>query len=155
LYEAAKTDKSVFLFGAKPGTAEAAADNLCKKVEGLKIAGTRNGYFSPEDTDSIINEINESGADILWVCLGAPKQELWMADNKDKLNVSVMMGLGGSLDVYAGNVKRAPKFMIDLKIEWLYRLIKEPYRLGRMLKIPAVLGLAKKEAKRRRKNGRA
>ena len=155
LYEAAKKDKSVFLFGAKPGTAEAAAKNLCEKVEGLKIAGTRNGYFAPEDTDSIINEINESGADILWVCLGAPKQELWMADNKDKLNVSVMMGLGGSLDVYAGNVKRAPKFMIDLKIEWLYRLIKEPYRLGRMLKIPAVLGLAKKEAKRRRKNGRA
>lgn len=75
-----------------------------------------------------------------------------MAEHKDKLRVGVMLGLGGSLDVYAGNVKRAPKIMIDLKVEWLYRLIKEPYRLGRMMKIPSVLILAKKEAKRRKKN---
>ena len=97
--------------------------------------------------------INESGAKILWVCLGAPKQELWMAENKDKLKVGVMLGLGGSIDLYAGNVKRAPKLMIKLKVEWLYRLIKEPYRLGRMMKIPRVLVLASKESKRRKKNG--
>ena len=78
-----------------------------------------------------------------------------MAKNKDKLNVSVMMGLGGSLDVYAGNVKRAPKFMIKCKAEWLYRLIKEPWRFGRMIKIPGVLKLAKKEAKRRKENAGA
>lgn len=152
LYEAAKKEKSVFLFGAKPGVADTAAKNLCEKVPGLKIAGTRDGYFKPEQTDEIIDMINASGASLLWVCLGAPRQEIWMAENKDKLKVGVMMGLGGSLDVYAGNVKRAPKLMIDLKIEWLYRLIKEPYRLGRMMKIPSVLLLAKKEAKRRKKN---
>lgn len=155
LSEAAKKGSSVYLFGAKPGTAETAAQNLCKKVPGLNIAGVRNGYFTPEDTESIIDGINKSGADILFVCLGAPKQELWMAEHADKLDVSVMLGLGGSLDVYAGTVKRAPKLMIDMKLEWLYRLIKEPYRLGRMLRIPAVLGLARKEAKRRRKNGKA
>lgn len=152
LYEAAKKQKSVFFFGAKPGVADTAAKNLCEKVPGLKIAGTRDGYFKPEQTDEIINQINESGASVLWVCLGAPRQELWMAEHKDKLRVGVMLGLGGSLDVYAGNVKRAPKIMIDLKVEWLYRLIKEPYRLGRMMKIPGVLILAKKEAKRRKKN---
>ena len=142
----------MFFFGAKPGVADTAAKNLCEKVPGLKIAGTRDGYFKPEQTDEIINQINESGASVLWVCLGAPRQELWMAEHKDKLRVGVMLGLGGSLDVYAGNVKRAPKIMIDLKVEWLYRLIKEPYRLGRMMKIPSVLILAKKEAKRRKKN---
>ena len=72
-----------------------------------------------------------------------------MAKNKDKLHVSVMLGLGGSLDVYAGNVKRAPKIMIKCKAEWLYRLIKEPWRFSRMIKIPRVVKLAKSELKRR------
>ncbi len=155
LLEAAKKGQSVFLFGAKPGVAQTAADNLCKQIDGLKIAGVRDGYFQPEDNESIIDMINQSGADILWVCLGAPRQEFWMAEHKDKLKVGVMLGLGGSLDVYAGNVSRAPKFMIKLGLEWLYRLYKEPYRFGRMSKIPSVFFIAIKEAKRRKKNGRS
>lgn len=153
LFECAKKGKGVFLFGAKPGVAEAAGQKLCEKVPELIISGTRDGYFKPEDTDDIINQINESGAAVLWVCLGAPKQENWMAENKDKLKVGVMLGLGGSLDVYAGNVKRAPKWMIKMKLEWLYRLIKEPWRFSRMIKIPGVLVLARREKKRRKKNG--
>ena len=149
LKEAAKGGYGVFLFGAKPGVAETAAAKLCEQVPGLIISGTRDGYFKPEDDDEIVRQINESGADILWVCLGAPKQEKWMAKNKDKLHVSVMLGLGGSLDVYAGNVKRAPKIMIKCKAEWLYRLIKEPWRFSRMIKIPRVVKLAKSELKRR------
>ena len=151
--ECAKKGKGVFLFGAKPGVAETAGQKLCEKVPGLIISGTRDGYFKPEDTDDIINQINESGAAVLWVCLGAPKQENWMAENKDKLKVGVMLGLGGSLDVYAGNVKRAPKWMIKMKLEWLYRLIKEPWRFSRMIKIPGVLVIARREKKRRKKNG--
>ena len=77
----------------------------------------------------------------------------WMAENKDKLKVGVMLGLGGSLDVYAGNVKRAPRWMIKMKLEWLYRLIKEPWRFSRMIKIPSVLVIAHREKKRRKKNG--
>lgn len=155
LFEAAKKGKGVFFFGAKPGVADDAAKKLCEKVPGLIIAGTRDGYFKDEDTDDIINQINESGAAMLWVCLGAPKQENWMAENKAKLKVGVMLGLGGSLDVYAGNVKRAPKWMINMKLEWFYRLIKEPWRFSRMIKIPGVLVIAMREKKRRKKDGRA
>ncbi len=154
LKEAAKKGAGVFLFGAKPGVAQLCGQKLKEQIPGLIVSGVRDGYFKNEDNDSIIQMINDSGAKILWVCLGAPKQELWMAQNKDKLNVGLMMGLGGSIDLYAGNVKRAPKIMIKLKIEWLYRLIKEPWRLGRMLKIPEVLVLAKKEAKLRKKQNR-
>jgi len=82
------------------------------------------------------DEINKSGADILFVCLGAPKQELWMAEHKDKIKVRLMLGLGGSLDSYAGTVKRAPKIFIKLGLEWFYRLIKEPWRIGRMMALP-------------------
>ncbi|MBQ8605347.1 MAG: WecB/TagA/CpsF family glycosyltransferase [Clostridia bacterium] len=152
LFECAKKGKGVFLFGAKPGAAEIAAENLKQKVPGLIVSGTRDGYFKDEDTDDIIKQINDSGAAMLWVCLGAPKQENWMAQNKDKLRVGVMLGLGGSIDVYAGNVKRAPKWMIKMKLEWLYRLIKEPWRFSRMIKIPSVLFIARREKKRRKKN---
>ena len=153
LFEAAKKGKGVFFFGSKPGVAEKAAEKLCEKVPGLIVSGTRDGYFKPEETDDIVKMINDSGASMLWVCLGAPKQENWMAENKEKLNVGVMLGLGGSLDVYAGNVKRAPKWMIKMKLEWLYRLIKEPWRFSRMIKIPSVLVIAHREKKRRKKNG--
>lgn len=155
LKEAAKQGRGVFLFGAKPGVAQTAASKLCEKIPGLVVSGTRDGYFSPEDDDDIVRQINESGADMLWVCLGAPKQEKWMAKNKDKLKVSVMLGLGGSLDVYAGNVKRAPKIMIKCKAEWLYRLIKEPWRFSRMIKIPRIVKLAREELKRRENNAKA
>lgn len=155
LKNAAEGGHGVFLLGAKPGVAETAAEKLCEKIPGLVVCGTRDGYFSPEQDDEIVKQINDSGADILWVCLGAPKQEKWMAKNKDKLKVSIMLGLGGSLDVYAGNVKRAPKIMIKCKAEWLYRLIKEPWRFGRMIKIPRVVKLAKEELKRREENAQA
>ena len=153
LSEAVKKDAGLFLFGAKPGVADMAGENLKKQIPGLKIAGTRDGYFTDDDTEDIIKQINDSGAKILWVCLGAPKQENWMKANRDKLKVGVMLGLGGSIDLYAGNVKRAPRLFIKLKCEWLYRLIKQPDRLQRMMNIPKVLRIAKKQAKRSKKNG--
>ncbi|MGN1116435.1 MAG: WecB/TagA/CpsF family glycosyltransferase [Candidatus Ornithomonoglobus sp.] len=131
------TDHSVFLFGGKPGVAELAKEKLEEKYQGIKIAGMRNGYFKPEEEPEIVREINESGADLLFVCLGAPKQEQWLARNAESLKgVRVAMGIGGSLDVFAGTVLRAPEWYCDHGLEWFYRLKKEPWRAKRMLALP-------------------
>lgn len=130
------TDHKLFLFGGKPGVAEEAKSNLLKKYPSLNIVGTRNGYFKTEEEEAIVEEINQSGADIVFVCLGAPKQEQWIDRHKDKLKVKVAMGIGGSLDVFAGRVERAPEFFCKTGLEWFYRLCKEPWRIGRMMELP-------------------
>ena len=127
----------VFLLGAKPGVAEQAGRNLEKRYPGLGIAGTHDGYFT-EDA-GVIAEINAAAPELLLVCLGAPKQEKWMHENAPKLNVGLMIGAGGSLDVFAGNVQRAPAAMQRAGLEWLYRLWKEPRRIGRMMVLPKFL----------------
>ena len=124
----------MYLFGAKPGVAELAAETLESRYPGLIVAGTSDGYFS--DDAPIIEKIRAAQPDMLLVCLGAPKQELWMAKEEGKLPVGLMCGLGGSLDVFAGTVKRAPESWQRLGLEWLYRLMKEPRRIGRMMKLP-------------------
>jgi N-acetylglucosaminyldiphosphoundecaprenol N-acetyl-beta-D-mannosaminyltransferase len=101
------------------------------------VCGTENGYFS--DDAPIIEKINSAAPDLLLVCLGAPKQEKWMLANTGKLNVGLMMGLGGSLDVFAGVVQRSPESWNRLGLEWLYRLIKQPSRIKRMIKLPLFL----------------
>lgn len=130
------TDHKLFLFGGKPGVAEQAERELLKRYPGLNIVGCRNGYFKPEDEPDIVKQINDSGADLLFVCLGAPKQEQWISRHADELSARVAMGIGGSLDVFAGTAERAPKFFCDHGIEWLYRLSKQPSRAGRMLALP-------------------
>lgn len=129
--------KSAYLLGAKPGVADKAAETLCRKYPGLVIAGASDGYFV--DDTAIIEKINASDPDFLMVCLGSPKQEQWMIKNRDRLKVGAMAGLGGVLDVYAGTVERAPQKWIDMGLEWLYRLIKEPRRITRMLKLPGII----------------
>ncbi|QUH18742.1 WecB/TagA/CpsF family glycosyltransferase [Alkaliphilus sp. B6464] len=131
--------KSIFIFGSKPGIAELACKNIEKKYEGIKIAGYHHGYFSENDEDEIINKINGVNPDVLFVCLGAPKQEKWIDKNKDRLNCSLAMGVGGSVDVYAGVAKRAPIAFQKLGLEWFYRLLKEPWRFKRMLVLPKFL----------------
>ena len=143
----AKAAKSVFLLGAKPGIAEKAAENMEKAYPGLRIAGTQDGYF--KDDTPVIDKINEASPDFLLVCLGAPKQELWMAKNEKKLNVGFMAGLGGTLDVFAGVVKRAPKRWQDSGFEWLYRCVKEPWRFKRAAKLPRFIFRAMGERIRR------
>lgn len=133
----AAAGQRVFLLGAKPGVAEQAGRNLEKSFPGLCIAGTHDGYFT-EDA-GVIAEINAAAPDLLLVCLGAPKQEKWMHVNAAKLNVGLMIGAGGSLDVFAGNVQRAPAAMQKAGLEWLYRLWKEPRRIGRMMVLPKFL----------------
>ena len=128
---------SLFLLGAKPGVAETAGKRLAAQYPGLKIAGTHDGYF--KEDGPVVEEIRASGADVLFVCLGAPKQELWMAKNGEATGAKLMCGLGGSLDVFAGVAQRAPKFWSDHGLEWFYRLCKEPKRIGRMMKLPLFL----------------
>lgn len=131
----------LYLLGSKPGVAEQAAEKMKAIAPGLVICGTADGYF--KDETPVVDKINASGAEALFVCLGAPKQERFMFAHRDALTtVRLMAGLGGSLDGFAGNVKRAPKWMIRLQLEWLYRLIKEPKRLGRMMRLPKYVLLA-------------
>jgi len=132
----AKSGERLYLFGGKPDVAEIAKANLTEKYPFINIVGIHNGYFSEDEEDGIINSINESGADILFVCLGSPMQEKWIFKNRDRLSCRVMMGIGGSLDVFAGVAERAPESFQKLGLEWLYRLIKEPRRFRRMLALP-------------------
>ncbi len=142
----AKEGRSLYLLGAKPGIAELAGKNLAEKYPGLKIAGTHDGYF--QEDAPIVEAIRESGADAVFVCLGAPKQELWMARNGEAIGAHLLCGLGGSLDVFAGTVERAPKFWCDHGLEWFYRLCKEPKRIGRMMKLPLFLVHVRKEKRK-------
>ncbi len=149
---AEKHGYSLFFLGGKPTVAETAAEKLKATYKNLKIAGTHDGYFEKTgaENDAVIAEINASSADILFVCLGAPTQETWIMANREKLtSVRLAACLGGSLDIYAGTAKRAPKIFIKLRLEWFYRLLREPKRLGRMMKIPKYLRHVKKTASRR------
>ena len=150
---AEKKGYSLFLLGGKPGVAEKAAENLKERFPALAIAGTSDGYFAKQGTENnaIIEKVNTSGADILFVCLGAPAQETWIMENKTGLtSVRLAACLGGSLDIYAGTAKRAPKLFIKLRLEWFYRLLREPRRLGRMMKLPRYIKGAKQEAKKQK-----
>ena len=133
----AEKGQRLYLLGAKPSVAEKAGENIKKKFPGIVVCGAADGYFK-EDAP-VIDKINAASPDFLLVCLGAPKQELWMYKNRDKLKVPLMAGLGGSLDVYAGVVQRAPEKWQKMNLEWLYRLIKQPSRIGRAMRLPAFL----------------
>lgn len=146
----AKSGEGVFLLGAKPGVADIAKEKMEEKYPGLKVAGTHDGYFKPEDETAIVEEINASGAKLLLVCLGAPKQEKWIAKHKDNLKVGLCMGVGGTVDVFAGTAKRAPKIFIKLNLEWFYRLMKQPSRIGRYAALPKFVFAVKKSKKNKK-----
>lgn len=141
-----KNGQSVYILGSKPKTedrdsiANMAAENMLKKYTNLKIAGTRDGYFKEGDEEQIVEEINASGAEFLVVALGSPKQEKFIYKHREKFaNVKAAIGVGGSLDVWAGVVKRAPEFYQKYGLEWLYRFAKEPTRFKRMLQLPVFM----------------
>lgn len=130
----AENGGKLFLLGAKPGVAEEAARRLCAAYPGLQIVGTHDGYFT--DDAPVTEAIRESGAEVVFVCLGAPKQEKWIAAHGAETGAHLLVGLGGCLDVFSGNVKRAPVAFQKLGLEWLHRLLKDPRRIGRMMKLP-------------------
>jgi N-acetylglucosaminyldiphosphoundecaprenol N-acetyl-beta-D-mannosaminyltransferase len=125
---------SSFFYGAGPGTADRLALRLQARFPGLKVAGTMTPPFvplSPEEDDEIVDVINDSGADIVWVGLSTPKQERWMATHVGRLEVPVLLGVGAAFDIHAGNVRQAPLWMQRSGLEWSYRLAREPRRLAR------------------------
>lgn len=138
----------LYLLGAKPGIAETAARKLCAKYPGLTVAGTHDGYF--QEAAPVIEELRAAKPDVVFVCTGFPRQERFMETALRTLPPVLMLGLGGSLDIYAENLKRAPSFYQKAGLEWLYRLAQEPRRVGRMAKLPLFLGLAVKERFRRK-----
>lgn len=137
LAELAAGGEKLFLLGGKPGVAEQAAEKLKARHAGLQICGTHDGYF--QDNEAVTAEIQAAGAEVVFVCLGAPKQEWWIARHGAATGARLMVGLGGALDVYAGAVKRAPEAWQKLGLEWCYRLIHQPSRVGRMAKLPLFL----------------
>ena len=145
----AEEGKSLYLLGAKPGVAEQAGAKLAAAHPGLRIAGTHDGYF--KEDGPVVAAIRQSGADVVFVCLGAPKQEVWMAQHGPATGAHLMVGLGGVLDVYAGHVKRAPAAWQKLGLEWCYRLLHQPSRIGRMAKLPGFLVAAAGEKRKRGK----
>lgn len=138
----AETGSRLYLLGSKPGVVELAGKKMLQKQPDLCICGIRDGYF--KDEAEVIRSINEAGADAVYVCLGSPKQERFMYEHRTELNAKLLVGLGGTLDGIAGTVKRAPRWMIRLQLEWLYRLCKEPKRFKRMLRLPKYIFAALK-----------
>ena len=133
----AKTGKRLFLLGAKPGVAEEAARRLAGQHPGLIVCGTHDGYF--QEDAPVVQAIRAARADVVFVCLGAPKQEKWAAAHGADTGARLFVGLGGSLDVFAGQVERAPEGWQKLGLEWLYRTIRQPSRLRRVAKLPLFL----------------
>ena len=125
---------AIFLLGGEKGVAKGAAEELKKRYRGLNVVGTRDGYFSKAEEEEVIRDINDSGALLLFVGMGTPKQEKWISTNMEKINCRAFIGIGGALDVWAKRMKRAPKMMIDMKMEWLYRISRQPIRRLRYLK---------------------
>ncbi|ROS05046.1 N-acetylglucosaminyldiphosphoundecaprenol N-acetyl-beta-D-mannosaminyltransferase [Sinobacterium caligoides] len=138
---AAKNGYGVFLFGAKEEVNKNAADKLVEAYPGLQVVGRQNGYVSEAQTPALIEKINSSGAQLLFVALGSPKQEYWMSRHQEQLNVIIQQGVGGTFDVLAGNVKRAPALWRRFHMEWLYRLLSQPQRFLRQSRLPAYVWL--------------
>ena len=136
----------IYLLGAKPGVAEAAAEKLQEKYPGLQVAGCDNGYFRDRE-EQAVSGVREAGADVLFAALGMPYQEHWLYAHRKELGCKVAVGVGGSFDVLAGLVRRAPKLWQRLKLEWLWRLLSDPKRWRRYLVRPRYMRAVKKQAR--------
>ena len=141
--EAAAKGASIFLLGGKPGIAEAAGTAMRNEIPALRIAGVQNGYFHPNDEREIIDLINASGASIVLVGFGVPRQEIWIAKNKARLDAPVAMGVGGLFDYYSGRIPRAPALMRQTGTEWIWRFLQEPKRLARRYTIGNIAFIAR------------
>ena len=145
---ASKKGWTFYFYGGAPSVAENAAKSLQKKHKGLKMVGTSHGYITEIEKQNLLEDIKKKQPDILLVALGAPGQEFWIKDHQKYIKVPVCIGVGGSLDVIAGKAKRAPMYLQKAGLEWLYRLIKEPHRIGRMTALPKFTMLVRLKGKR-------
>ena len=135
----AREGRRVYLLGSSEEVNEASARRLCADYPNLVIAGRHNGYF--EDSREVVDHINAANADIVFVAMGSPRQEIWISEHRDQIAASVFMGIGGTLDVVSGRVKWAPKLFRATGTEWLYRLVSEPKRWRRQLALPKFVWL--------------
>lgn len=132
---------SLYLLGAAPGVAEEAARRMCVSHPGCRVVGARHGYFSRDEEPDVMEAIRAARPDVLCVALGIPRQEKWIAAWRDALGVPVMIGVGGSLDVLSGRVRRAPMWMQRRGVEWVYRLLKNPRKIGKVLTLPRFVAM--------------
>ncbi|GEK35627.1 WecB/TagA/CpsF family glycosyltransferase [Kurthia sibirica] len=136
-----------YFYGGKPGVAQAAAEKVKTLYPQAEVVGIADGYGGNGDEETVAIEISKLQPHYIFVALGAPKQEQWIADHAHRFQHCVMMGVGGSFDVLSGQVNRAPKIFIKLNLEWFHRLITQPTRAKRMLKIPQFLWAVKRQNK--------
>lgn len=134
--QAPEQNHKIFFFGSAPGVADKAKAKAEEMYPGIQIVGTRNGFFTEADEPEIMAEIKAAKPDILLAALGVPKQEKWLWAHKAELQVPVSIGVGGTLDVMAGVMERAPLWMQKAKLEWLFRGLKQPSRAGRLMALP-------------------
>jgi N-acetylglucosaminyldiphosphoundecaprenol N-acetyl-beta-D-mannosaminyltransferase len=127
--ELARGGRRIFLLGAKPGVADVVARWAQDQYPGLVIAGAHHGYFSEQETPAIVSKIRDAGTEVLFVAMGAPRQEAWINRHMKETGVNIALGVGGLFDYYSGNVPRAPMWMRNCGFEWLFRLVQEPRRL--------------------------
>lgn len=139
----------VFLLGAEPGVAEIAGHRLQQRHPGLNIVGTHHGYFSPQEEEQIVQKIAQARPQLLFVAMGIPKQEKFLARHRDQLSASVQMGVGGSLDCFAGKVRRAPRWIQRRGLEWLFRLITNPRKISKVALLPRFVLLVLQSQNRR------
>jgi N-acetylglucosaminyldiphosphoundecaprenol N-acetyl-beta-D-mannosaminyltransferase len=134
-----REDKAIYLLGAEEQVLQECIKNLSYKYPSLNIAGSHNGYFNIDNCADVLDDINSKKPFILFVAMGCPRQEIFITKYMDKLSCKLFMGVGGSFDVFAGKVNRAPQWMISINLEWLYRVSKEPWRIKRLGSIPKFL----------------
>ena len=134
--------KSVFFYGGAPGVAEAAAAVWQRQIPSLSVAGTQHGYLSPAEQEKLRQTLTQLQPQLIFVGLGVPRQELWIAQHRSLCPQATWIGVGGSFDIWAGVKSRAPAWLADNHLEWLYRLYQEPWRWRRMLALPKFAGKA-------------
>lgn len=145
-----KENHGIYLLGSTKETVDMCNINLRTKYHKLNILGSHDGYFEMDNCEEILKEIEEVNPKVLFVAMGCPRQEIFVAKYMDRLPCSIFMGVGGSFDIIAGNVKRAPKWMINLGMEWVYRVIKEPFRIKRLASIPKFILMVIKDKYKRK-----
>lgn len=132
----ARSSLRIFFLGAAPGVAQAAADRMAERYPGCSIVGAYHGYFSAEEEPEVVERIRRAAPDVLCVAMGIPKQEKWIARHRHELPASVLVGVGGTFDVLSGKVRRAPEWVQRCNLEWLYRLVRDPSKLRKVLVLP-------------------
>ena len=145
-----KENKGIYLLGSTKQTVDMCNSNLQTKYPQLNILGSHDGYFEMDNCEEILKDIEKVNPHVLFVAMGCPRQEIFIAKYMDRLHCSVFMGVGGSFDIISGNVKRAPKWMINLGMEWLFRVVKEPFRVKRLSSIPKFILMVIKDKHKRK-----